>query len=84
MNPIIKEAHELLEARRPTLRCGMFLHVVEVAHGDGSHFVFQAATAKIRKVQGNRMLLIWTEHCDYHAFFCEDLEFWKKYQIVNI
>ncbi len=82
MHPVIKAAQEILEARRPTLRCNMFNHVVEIAHGDGSHFNFQNANMKIRKIQGHRMLLVWTEHCGYHAFFCEDLEFWRKYDTI--
>ncbi len=82
VNAVIKEAQELMVKRRVTLRCGMFIHVVEIHHGDGSHIIFQNATAKIRKIQGHRMLLVWTEHCGYHAFFCEDLEFWRKYDTI--
>jgi len=82
MHPVIKKAQEILEARRPTLRCDMFNYVVEVCHGDRSHFLFQNANLRKQKVDGHEMLLIWTEHCGYHAFFCEDLEWWRKYNVV--
>ena len=82
MNSVIKEAQELMEKRRPTLRCNMFKYTVEVLHGDYSHFVFQNASCKIRKIQNHDMLLVWTEHCGYHAFFCEDLEYWRKYTYI--
>jgi hypothetical protein len=77
-NPIIKEAREILELRRPKLRCNMFKYCVIINHGDGSHFVFNNADAIKKKIQGHNMLLIWTEHCGYHAFFCEDLDGWTK------
>lgn len=80
MHPLIKKAQEILEARRPTLRCGMFNHMVEIHHGDGSHFTFHNATVKKQKVDGFEMLLVWTEHCGYHAFFCADLEGWAKFK----
>lgn len=78
----IEKAHEVLNARRPTLRCNMFNYTVEVLHGDHSHFVFQNATCRIRKIYEHDMLLVWTEHCGYHAFFLEDLEFWRKYEVL--
>lgn len=78
MHPVIKAAQKILEDRRPTLRCDMFNYVVIVRHYDGSHFIFHNADVKKQKVRGNDMLLIWTEHCGYHAFFCEDLHGWTK------
>lgn len=82
MHPVIREAQKLMEIRRHTLRCNMFNYTVEVLHGDHSHFVFQNATCKVRLIQKHRMLLVWTEHCGYHAFFTDDLEFWRKYETV--
>jgi hypothetical protein len=82
MNSTIKAAQELMETRRVNLRCNMFDYVVEVLHGDMSHFIFQNAISKIRKIHGHRMLLVWTEHCGYHAFFLDDLESWRKYKDV--
>jgi hypothetical protein len=41
----------------------MFASVIEVAHGDGSHFIFQNADAKVKKIKGTKMLLVWSEHC---------------------
>lgn len=78
MHPIIKKAQEILEARRPTLRCDMFNYLVIVRHADGSHFVFHNADVRKQKVDSHEMLLVWTEHCGYHAFFCEDLDGWTK------
>lgn len=83
MHPIIKKAQEILEARRPTLTCDMFNYTVEIAHQDWSHFVFQNADWEERTIDNCPMLLVWTEHCGYHAFFCEDLEFWRKYKTVD-
>ena len=78
----IKAAQELMENRRITRWCNMFSYVVEISHHDGSHLIFQNATSKIRWIHGQRMLLVWTEHCGYHVFFTEDLEMWRKYETI--
>ncbi len=82
MNPIIKEANEYMEAKDASLKCNDFPNTVEVHHEDGSHFVFQNARTERTTIGKYELLLVWTEHCGYIAFFMDDLEFWKRYQQV--
>jgi len=66
------------------LRCGDFQHTVEILHGDHSHFLFQNAIVEIKKFDKAKMLLVWTEHCGCHAFFVEDLEWFRQYKQIEI
>ena len=80
MHPVWEKANVILNAKKLTCHKGLFEHTIEIHHQDGSTFILHNATAKIRLIDKQRMLLVWTEHCGYHAFFCEDLEFWRKYE----
>ena len=79
-------AHDLalqkMESKRSSNRCPMFKWVVEVLHGDGTHCFFQSAFTAIEKFRGQEMLLVYTEHCGYYAFYLEDLEIWRKLKQV--
>lgn len=77
------QALAMMNKRRKTLKCMDFKHTVEIQHGDGSHFLLHDAILEKKKFGKFEMLLVFTEHCGYHAFYCDDLEFWRKYKIVN-
>jgi hypothetical protein len=80
MNPRYKEALDFME--KSNLLCTDFKWMVEVAHDDGSHFIFQNAKPH-RTIFGEfEMLLVWTEHCGYHAFFMDDVAWWRQYKQV--
>jgi hypothetical protein len=82
MNKVIQQANEYMEAKDKSLQCTDFPFMVEVAHSDGSRFMFHNARTERTTFNGFEMLLVWTEHCGYHAFFMDDLDFWRPYKIV--
>jgi hypothetical protein len=82
MSSIYKKAIEALNTRLD-LTCFDFPHTVEVLHSDRSHFLFKNAKMEAVHVENVPFLFVWTEHCGYHAFFQEDLEWWTKYEDVN-
>lgn len=81
MIPILRKAIEQLNGRID-LTCMDFHHTVEILHGDYSHFVFQNAKLEEVDIDGVPFIFVWTEHCGYHAFFKEDLEWWHTYEPV--
>ena len=89
MNPKNKSrsARELalegMERKRSSNHCSKFKWVVEVLHGDGTHLLFQNAFASIEKFNDQEMLLVYTEHCGYYAFYLEDLVVWRKLKDEN-
>ena len=72
-----------MEKKDSELLCTDFKNTVEVTHGDYSHFIFQNAFYTIKKFDNNEMFLVWTEHCNFHAFFLEDLIWWREYVPEN-
>jgi len=60
--------------RAKTIDLSDFNGIVQVVHQDASMMLFHHAFAE---VFDNRMLLVFTEHCGYHAFHLDDLEFYR-------
>jgi hypothetical protein len=71
-----------LETKDVTLLTHKFDCMVEIQHGDGSHFFLHNAFVKEKLFDGVKFLLVWTEHCGYYYFFIEDLEHWIKYKQI--
>lgn len=78
MATVHAQALAMMEKRRKHLRCNDFKHVVIVDHADGSYFVFQNAILERKKIGKFEMVLVFTEHCGYYAFYCDDLEGYHK------
>jgi hypothetical protein len=73
-----KKALELLQ-KRIQWDSYSFNNLVEIQHGDGSHFLFHNAFMEKANIGGIDFILVWTEHCGYHAFFLEDIERFCQY-----
>lgn len=76
MSPIMKEVYAYMDEIDSKLQCGEFKHVVEIQHQDGTHLVYHNVIVKEKKFVEMNFLLVWTEHCGYHAFHIDDLERW--------
>ena len=74
---IHRQALDKMYAQRDTLKCTDFKSTVEITHGDGSHFLLKNAIATEERFGDIEMLLVYTEHCGYFAFFREDVEFYR-------
>ena len=66
-----------MEKKRKTNRCFDFQYTVTVQHQDGSFFYLPNAFVEEKKFGDFEMLLVYTEHCGYYAFYVDDLEHWR-------
>jgi hypothetical protein len=75
-----QQALEYMNNKRSKNTCNKFKYIVQINHGDGSVFVLHNAYLEIKLFGKFEMLLVYTEHCGYHAFYMDDLEFWRKFK----
>ena len=69
-----QKALEYMNKKRNKNTVPDFAYAVKVLHGDGSVLFFENAFVEEKKFDNFEMVLVYTEHCGYHAFFKEDLE----------
>lgn len=69
-------AIDTLNKRCTTLKIGDFKYSVKIHHQDGSTMWFENAFAE----KFEEWWLVFTEHCGYHAFYADDLEFIRVYK----
>ena len=80
MNPTLKQAVKYMESKREKNTCSMFKYSIKIVHGDGSIFLLENVYVEELKFGKSNMLLVYTEHCGYFAFYMEDLEDWRIYK----
>lgn len=73
-----QQALEYMESKRSKNTCSKFEYIIQINHGDGSVFVFHNAYLEIKQFGKFEMLLVYTEHCGYYAFYSTDIELWRK------
>lgn len=79
MTKVYEKAVKKLNELGEKLSARDFPFYVEIRHSDGSYFRFANAQYIVEVIDDVRFVLVWTEHCGYHAFFQEDLDGWKQY-----
>ncbi len=80
MNKYHTEVVAYLAEKDKSLTCDKFTGMLNVSHGDGSHFALPNSIIEEKTFGEAEMLLVWTEHCGYFYFFKEDLEHWHYSQ----
>lgn len=80
MNNPYKFALEYMESQRVNNTTNKFNNLVKVVHGDGSVFSLESAYTEEKIFNDIEMLLVYTEHCGYFAFYKDDVEHWNEFK----
>jgi hypothetical protein len=71
-------ALEYMYSKRKKIICDKFKSFIKLIHCDGSVFSLENVLTEDKVFDNMDMLLVYTEHCGYFAFYKIDLHDWKE------